>query len=109
MKTRFDFKISLKKRFLEIGLFFKSNLVKLLSVFVLSFVSILLTSFGVYSSSKSRLDSVALSAANIAKDNNYPLGSVKRFLMSGLPLLHNEIKNSYPLIYDMYRKSKMAV
>ena len=47
--------------------------------------------------------------ANIAKDNNYPLGSVKRFLMSGLPLLHNEIKNSYPLIYDMYRKSKMAV
>jgi len=46
---------------------------------------------------------------SIAKDNSYPLGTVKRFLMSGLPLLHNEVKNSYPLIYNMYKKSKMAV
>ena len=48
-------------------------------------------------------------ATNIAKDNNYPLGSVKRFLMKGVDMLHDEVKNSHPYIYNIYKKSKMVV
>lgn len=47
--------------------------------------------------------------ANIAKDNNYPLGTVKRLLMKGVDVLHDEIKSSYPEIFNIYYKSKMAV
>lgn len=71
MKNKFDFKISLKKQLHDVVLFFKNNLTKLISIFVLSFTSTLLISFGINSSSKASIESIALTAANIAKDNSY--------------------------------------
>lgn len=69
--TKIDLKISFKRQLRDIVLFFKNNLIKLVAIFVLSFTSTLLISFGINSSTKSNIDSIALTAANIAKDNNY--------------------------------------
>lgn len=66
-----NLKFSIKKQLNELIQFFKKNLVKLIAFFVLTVMSSFLVSFGINSSTKATIDSVAITAANIAKDNSY--------------------------------------
>lgn len=69
--NKINFRIAIKKQLRDIGLFFKNNLIKLVSIFMLTLTSTLLISLGINTSTKSSIDSIAFAAANIAKDNSY--------------------------------------
>lgn len=66
-----NLKFSIKKQLNELIHFFKKNLVKLITFFVLTVMASFLVSFGINSSTKATIDSVAITAAIIAKDNSY--------------------------------------
>ena len=71
IRDKIEIKTSLRKTLHNLLCFFKKNVLKSTAVIVTTLASVLLLSFGFYSSSKSQIESIALSAANIAKNNSY--------------------------------------
>ena len=71
IKERFEIETSIKPAIHNLLHFFRTNILNIVAVVVTTLSSILFFSFSCYSSSKSQIEFVALSAANIAKDNSY--------------------------------------
>lgn len=71
IKERFEIEINVKPTIHNLLNFFRTNILNIAAVVVVTLSSILSFSFSCYSSSKAKIEFVALSASNIAKDNSY--------------------------------------
>lgn len=71
IREKLEIETNIKPTIHNLLVFFKANILKIVAVVVATLSSILFFSFSCYSSSKSQIEFVALSASNIAKDNSY--------------------------------------